>query len=248
MSSAPSIIPVLFGTRIAQDTPEPWYVDAFLDRGKSGKEPRLHLLSHRHHISMQAVRGTVGRPGSLAWPGFIDRPSSQVLAAKIALGRWPTAKQYPYTYQAQRFLTYIITPPDHAWGREHADVRLHTTHWWASSCYFHLGNATTLPMVREVLAQPGPIKNGAWPVAGIQAQHSALPVALQKEARILPVLAFELGGDESSHLQLAVYNDVRIAVGAALQSIHRLRSFGEDEGLPLIQVTTPVWAGPCAPE
>jgi len=229
------IIPLLYGT----PTPlalEPWAVDAFLDRGPRGKEPRLHLVHiHQNRTTLFAHADTIKRPGSVTWRGFETRPSALVLAGKLAMDCDPRT---PDRARAFSHLTIadLIAPESRAWGRECRPAFTAAAEWWAASCQFLLPNPKLLPRALDALAHP-PAHN-LLPEAPMRAALDALEPAGMPEARLLPVLTHDVHPATSIHQRLHVLTEVEAAIKNALQYASWRTS---------CTVATPLWMGTCDP-
>lgn len=231
------ILPLLYGT----PTPlalEPWAVDAFLDRGPRGKEPRLHLVQiHQNRTTLFAHAETIKRPGSVTWRGFETRPSALVLAGKLAMGCDPRTPDRDRTF-SHRTITDHIAPENRAWGRECRPAFDMAAEWWAAACQFLLPDLKRLPRAADALAHPP--AGDTLPEAPLRAALDALDPEAAAEARLLPVLTQDVHPGTSIHQRLHVITEVEAAIKAAIPyttSAHRVPS----------AVATPLWMGTCDP-
>lgn len=236
----PSLICALFGMGHLMSGVEPWYVDAFLDRGAKRKEPRLHLAQFGGVAEMMAHADTVERPSSICWPGFLNRPSTLTLVGKIAMGQSPFTGLH--LHDITRAFTAMLRPKDRAWGRLGAleQIAITDRFWLSDSVIFPNQPFDTLPLVRDVLADPS--RTTTLPLEAMRDAFDALPEERKPSARFLPVFAHETDGSASAHMRITLLHDAMLHVGEAMAiTTHARRS---SRGMPSSIVPTPAWAGP----
>lgn len=231
----PAVVPLMVGTSLPL---APVYVDAFLDRGRQGKEPQLHtLLAGRCGTwTASAHSATIERPGRTTWPGFLQRPSVLAVVGHLSLGQGPFLTDrsqdrswapidYLHGGGLMRALRALIGPRDRAWGRayralqEGSTTTMSSLHGvYAASCFFPWPHATQdLPWVSDVVAHP--TQDLAPAVPALLQAVASLPDTHQAKARLLPVWGLDMG---TAHQAMATVRDARMAVSTVLRERHHL--------------------------
>jgi hypothetical protein len=230
----------------------PLYVDAFLDRGKKGKEPRLHMLHVGPSVTPYAFPDTIDKPGSVAWNGFAQRPSTLMLAGVFALGgtlpfESPT-NRYIAAVQTRQIMAWAkshLVAVDRPWGRESQGCVAEHGWWYTQEGAFYLpSNVSSLPRVRDVLADPP--KAHAWDKAALRAALQEVRLELRNNARLTVAYAHDTHSQSSAHQRLVALDGLRTGVASALQYTFNLRSYGAGRGAPApgsAIAPTPVWIG-----
>lgn len=232
---------------------EALYTDAFLDRGKRGKEPRLHLLRTDGGMTPYAFDETIPKPGGTAWPGFRERPSCLMLAGRLALHGG-----VPFLNHAQAYHPYVhhqtlntwaalhLAPKDRPWGRE-AQGCIANPGWWycQEGAFFLPPTIHSLPKIRDVLADPP--KDAIWKVADLRAALKDITPELRDEARLTVAYTHDTHEASSAHQRLAAISGIRDGLATALQYRLNLRTFGSGHSAPKPPGTSivpqPLWIG-----
>ena len=239
----PALVPLMVGTDLPLD---PFYVDAFLDRGKRGGEPRLHVIrceGRCGHWTPSADPDTIEKPGTTAWPGFGQRVGTLALIGRLATGYTPfaidrskdrhwDAIDYLSGGHVMAALRSLVAPDDRAWGRAYLDTMRPApgahprasslAGGYAASAFFPWHERIEdLPWVADVVAYPTPL---LAPLAtALTEAAAALPATHQAQARLLPVWGLEMG---SAHQRLACIREARAAVSTVLRETRNLRTVG----------------------
>lgn len=232
---------------------EALYTDAFLDRGKKGKEPRLHLLRTDDGMTPYAFFETIDKPGHTAWAGFRERTSTLVLAGRLALHGG-----LPFLNHAQDYHPYVtlhtlntwaglhLAPKDRPWGRE-AQGCIANPGWWycQEGAFFLPKDIRSLPRIRDVLADPP--KDAIWKVADLRAALRDITPELRDDARLTVAYTHDTHETSSAHQRLAAACGIRDGLATALQYQLNLRTFGSGHTAPKPPGTSivpqPLWIG-----
>jgi hypothetical protein len=231
---------------------EPAYVDAFLDRGKRGKEPRLHLMQVDEGTVPYAFADTIEKPGSTTWAGFRGRTSTLVLAGTLSMyGYLPFQRTDGYfipTVQQRDIEAWAkshLIDTARAWGRECQGCVGRNGWWYTQDGAFYLPRkVATLPRVRDVLADPP--KAHTWDATLLRAALRDVKPELRDNARLTVAYAHDTHDHSPAHQRLSTLDSMRTGIATALQYTLNLRSFGGGTSMPApgsFIAPTPVWIG-----
>lgn len=237
----PTLVPVLFSFGdLLDEGPQPWFVDAFLDRGKNHQEDRLQLLmSSPHHLQLFSHPNTKSNRAIDTWRCYSERTSSLILMGKLAI----KASPFPGVsiHDILKTLNAVVTDPARAWGRlAAAELPKPGPFCLTDSCIFPSLPFANLPTVRDVLADPSDAT--LLPLEALRAALTTLEPERQHTARLMPVATHAINAQASAHLRLAVVHDVHTGLAIALAQHAAMRQGHNATAKALVAM--PVYARP----